>query len=62
MFYFFRKRQNELEGEIFEILSTFTDFLAFKEKFLDYKAMKEGKVMDLSKEFVICKYTNETAF
>ncbi|KAB0797290.1 hypothetical protein PPYR_08284 [Photinus pyralis] len=57
-----KKRENELDGEIFEILSTFTNFLAFKEKFLDYKAMKEGKVMDLSKHFIISKYEAETAF
>ncbi|XP_015440432.1 PREDICTED: ADP-ribosylation factor-like protein 2-binding protein [Dufourea novaeangliae] len=41
-------RQNELEGEVFEVLSTFTDFVAFKEMFLDYRAVKEGKVQDLS--------------
>ncbi|CAL7944030.1 unnamed protein product [Xylocopa violacea] len=41
-------RQNELEGEVFEVLSTFTDFMAFKEMFLDYRAVKEGKVHDLS--------------
>ncbi|KAK4879894.1 hypothetical protein RN001_008040 [Aquatica leii] len=57
-----KKRRNELDGEIFEILTTFTDFLAFKEKFMDYKAMKEGKVMDLSQHFIISKYTVETAF
>ncbi|XP_012524499.1 ADP-ribosylation factor-like protein 2-binding protein [Monomorium pharaonis] len=42
------KKQKELEGEVFEVLSTITDFLAFKEMFLDYRAMKEGKVADLS--------------
>ncbi|CAK9828482.1 ADP-ribosylation factor-like protein 2-binding protein [Anthophora retusa] len=41
-------KQNELEGEVFEVLSTFTDFMAFKEMFLDYRAVKEGKVQDLS--------------
>ncbi|KAK1120001.1 hypothetical protein K0M31_012732 [Melipona bicolor] len=41
-------KQNELEGEVFEVLSTFTDFMSFKEMFLDYRAMKEGKVQDLS--------------
>jgi len=30
-------RQNELEGEIFEFLLTFTDFLAFKEWMLDHR-------------------------
>lgn len=42
------EKQTELEGEVFEVLSTITDFLAFKEMFLDYRAMKEGKVADLS--------------
>ncbi|XP_043470320.1 ADP-ribosylation factor-like protein 2-binding protein [Leptopilina heterotoma] len=41
-------KKSELEGEIFEILLSFTDFLAFKEMILDYRAMKEGKVQDLS--------------
>lgn len=41
-------RRNDLEGEVFEVLSTFTDFFAFKEMFLDYRAVKEGKVQDLS--------------
>ncbi|XP_011310885.1 ADP-ribosylation factor-like protein 2-binding protein [Fopius arisanus] len=41
-------RSPELDGEVFEILETFTDFLAFKEMILDYRAMKEGKVQDLS--------------
>ncbi|KYQ54562.1 ADP-ribosylation factor-like protein 2-binding protein [Trachymyrmex zeteki] len=43
-----KQKQMELEGEVFEVLSTITDFLAFKEMFLDYRAVKEGKVADLS--------------
>ncbi|BFZ12620.1 hypothetical protein BsWGS_15659 [Bradybaena similaris] len=39
-------RRNELEGEIFEILLTFSDFLAFKEMLLDYRAEKEGNTVD----------------
>jgi len=42
------ERGAELDGEVFEVLSTFTDFLAFKEMFLDYRAVKEGRVQDLS--------------
>lgn len=41
-------RQGELEGEVFEVLSTITDFVAFKEMVLDYRAIKEGKIEDLS--------------
>ncbi|XP_044582726.1 ADP-ribosylation factor-like protein 2-binding protein isoform X2 [Cotesia glomerata] len=39
---------SKLEGEVFDILYALTDFLAFKEMILDYKAVKEGKVQDLS--------------
>jgi ADP-ribosylation factor 2-binding protein len=35
----FRTRRNELDGEVFEMLFTFSDFTAFKEMFLDYKAV-----------------------
>lgn len=38
----FRKRQNELDGEIFEIIATFSDFIAFKNMFLDYKNVSFG--------------------
>lgn len=41
-------RKDDLEGEIFEMLVTFSDFLAFKEMMLDYKAEKEGRTIDLS--------------
>ncbi|XP_034946893.1 ADP-ribosylation factor-like protein 2-binding protein [Chelonus insularis] len=43
----------DLDGEVFEILSTFNDFLAFKEMILDYRAMKEGKIEDLSTGILI---------
>ncbi|GLH04637.1 ADP-ribosylation factor-like protein 2-binding protein [Gryllus bimaculatus] len=49
----FRERKDELDGEVFEILDTFSDFMAFKEMFLDYKAIKEGTVEDLSKDIVV---------
>ncbi|XP_018576501.1 ADP-ribosylation factor-like protein 2-binding protein [Anoplophora glabripennis] len=49
-------KQNELDGEVFEILSTFSDFRAFKNMFLDYKAMKEGRVVDFSQDISISKY------
>lgn len=41
-------RPNEVEGEIFEILQTFEDFMEFKELMLSYKRSKEGKSIDLS--------------
>ncbi|XP_013380767.1 ADP-ribosylation factor-like protein 2-binding protein isoform X2 [Lingula anatina] len=47
------KRKEELEGEIFEMLLTFSDFMAFKEMFLDYRASQEGTTIDLSEGLVI---------
>jgi len=41
-------RKSELDGEVFDMLLTFSDFLAFKEMFLDFRAAKEGRVVDLS--------------
>ncbi|XP_067007704.1 ADP-ribosylation factor-like protein 2-binding protein isoform X2 [Anabrus simplex] len=49
------QRREDLDGEVFEMLYTFSDFLAFKEMFLDYKAIKEGTVQDLSD---LCSVTN----
>jgi len=48
-----QKRRSELDGEVFEVLSSFTDFLAFKELLLDYRAVQEGKMVDLSSGIVI---------
>ncbi|XP_015920861.1 ADP-ribosylation factor-like protein 2-binding protein [Parasteatoda tepidariorum] len=42
------KRHSELEGDVFDILVSFTDFISFKEMFLDYKAAKTGCTPDLS--------------
>ncbi|KAK7505659.1 hypothetical protein BaRGS_00002930 [Batillaria attramentaria] len=42
------QRKDELDGEIFDLLLTFSDFLAFKEMVLDYRADKEGRTVDLS--------------
>lgn len=33
----YRKHKNELDGEVFEMLYTLTDFMLFKEMMLDYK-------------------------
>lgn len=45
---YLNEKQAELDGEVYEVLAAITDFLAFKEMVLDYRAMKEGKVQDLS--------------
>lgn len=42
------RQRKELEGEIFEMLLTFSDFEAFKEMMVDYRNEKEGRGVDLS--------------
>ncbi|ELU02656.1 hypothetical protein CAPTEDRAFT_174401 [Capitella teleta] len=54
-------RKSELEGEVFEMLITFSDFLAFKEMFLDYRAEKEGRTVDLSSQLTITSMSSATA-
>jgi ADP-ribosylation factor 2-binding protein len=41
-------RQDELEGEIFELLLTFTDFLAFKEWMLDHRRSSSLPLLDIN--------------
>ncbi|XP_007468345.1 PREDICTED: ADP-ribosylation factor-like protein 2-binding protein [Lipotes vexillifer] len=56
--------KDEMAGDIFDMLLTFTDFLAFKEMFLDYRAEKEGRGLDLSSGLVVtslCKSSSMTA-
>ena len=36
------ERKLELEGEVFDMLFTLTDFLAFKEMFVSYKISKSN--------------------
>ncbi|KAF6287537.1 ADP ribosylation factor like GTPase 2 binding protein [Rhinolophus ferrumequinum] len=45
--------KDEMAGDIFDMLLTFTDFLAFKEMFLEYRAEKEGRGLDLSSGLVV---------
>ena len=45
--------KNEITDEIFDMFVTFTDFLAFKEMFLDYRADKEGKNIELLDSVVV---------
>ncbi|KAM9623967.1 ADP-ribosylation factor-like protein 2-binding protein isoform 2-T5 [Morphnus guianensis] len=48
-----QQHKDEIAGDIFDMLLTFTDFLAFKEMFLDYRAEKEGRSLDLSSGLVV---------
>ncbi|XP_054284888.1 ADP-ribosylation factor-like protein 2-binding protein [Macrosteles quadrilineatus] len=52
------ERKNELEGEVFEMLLTFSDFLSFKEMVLDYRAVKEGVAVDFSQDLQITSLLN----
>ncbi|CAB1313879.1 unnamed protein product [Coregonus sp. 'balchen'] len=44
---------DEVSGDIFDMLLTFTDFMAFKEMFIDYRAEREGRGLDLSDGLVV---------
>lgn len=46
-------RRAEVCEEIVDMLHSFSDFLAFKQMFLDYKAEKEGVSVDLSGQLLI---------
>ncbi|XP_005446902.3 ADP-ribosylation factor-like protein 2-binding protein isoform X3 [Falco biarmicus] len=48
-----QQHKDEMASELFDMLLTFTDFPAFKEMFLDYKAEKEGQSLDLSSGLVV---------
>ncbi|XP_076803313.1 ADP-ribosylation factor-like protein 2-binding protein [Clavelina lepadiformis] len=45
--------KDEITDEIFDMFITFTDFIAFKEMFLDYRAEKEGRNVDLMQGLVV---------
>merc|ERR1719266_2094511 len=42
------EKRNELDGDVFEMLYTLSDFMAFKELFVDYSTMKRSPDCDLS--------------
>nr|XP_020460127.1 ADP-ribosylation factor-like protein 2-binding protein [Monopterus albus] len=45
--------KEEVSTDIFDMLLTFTDFMAFKEMFLEYRAEKEGRGLDLGQGLVV---------
>ncbi|XP_070828607.1 ADP-ribosylation factor-like protein 2-binding protein [Chaetodon trifascialis] len=47
------QHKEEVPGDIFDMLLTFTDFMAFKEMFLEYRAEKEGRGLDLTQGLVV---------
>uniref|UniRef100_A0A3B4AUV1 ADP-ribosylation factor-like protein 2-binding protein n=2 Tax=Periophthalmus magnuspinnatus TaxID=409849 RepID=A0A3B4AUV1_9GOBI len=54
------ERKEEVTPDILDMLLTFTDFMAFKEMFLEYKAEKEGRGVDLSQGLVITSLGSST--
>uniref|UniRef100_A0A8D2EL99 ADP-ribosylation factor-like protein 2-binding protein n=1 Tax=Theropithecus gelada TaxID=9565 RepID=A0A8D2EL99_THEGE len=57
--------KDEVADDIFDTLVTFTNLLAFKEMFLEYRAEKEGRGLDLSGDLVVtslCKNTFHTSY
>ncbi|XP_021452911.2 ADP-ribosylation factor-like protein 2-binding protein isoform X2 [Oncorhynchus mykiss] len=48
-----KQHKDEVSGDIFDMLLTFTDFMTFKEMFIDYRAEKEGRGLDLSDGLVV---------
>lgn len=48
-----KPHKDETAVDIFDRLLIFTDFLAFKEMFLDYRAEKEGQGLDLRSGLVV---------
>ncbi|XP_046861869.1 ADP-ribosylation factor-like protein 2-binding protein [Xenia sp. Carnegie-2017] len=53
-----QQRKDQIGGDIFDMLLSFTGFLTFKQMFLDYKVDKEGKSVDLG-GLVITSLSNE---
>lgn len=47
------QNKEEVPADIFDMLLSFTDFIAFKEMFLEYRAEKEGRGLDLSQGLVV---------
>ena len=54
-----QSRKDQIGGDIFDILLSFSDFLMFKQMFLDYKADKEGRNVDLG-GLIITPLSNES--
>ncbi|XP_067853546.1 ADP-ribosylation factor-like protein 2-binding protein isoform X1 [Heptranchias perlo] len=56
-----QQHKDEISGDIFDMLLTFTDFLAFKEMFLDYRAEKEGRGLDFSGDLVVTSLSKSSS-
>lgn len=56
-----KQHKDEVSGDIFDMLLTFTDFMAFKEMFVDYRAEREGRGLDLSTGLVVKSLSTATS-
>ncbi|KAL0968176.1 hypothetical protein UPYG_G00263370 [Umbra pygmaea] len=56
-----KQHKDEVSGDIFDMLLTFTDFMAFKEMFIDYRAEREGRGLDLSHGLVVRSLTSTSS-
>ncbi|XP_053533947.1 ADP-ribosylation factor-like protein 2-binding protein isoform X2 [Ictalurus punctatus] len=56
-----KQHKEEVSGDIFDMLLTFTDFMAFKQMFLDYRAEREGRGLDLSTGLVVKSLRSSTS-
>ncbi|KAI4503031.1 hypothetical protein M0802_002075 [Mischocyttarus mexicanus] len=54
-----RGKKANSDGEVFDMLSAVTDFQSFKEMILDYRAVKEGTVPDLSSGISVTSVKNQ---
>lgn len=52
------QHKEEVPADIFDMLLSFTDFMVFKEMFLEYRAEKEGRGLDLSQGLVVTSLTS----
>uniref|UniRef100_A0A673Y495 ADP-ribosylation factor-like protein 2-binding protein n=1 Tax=Salmo trutta TaxID=8032 RepID=A0A673Y495_SALTR len=56
-----KQHKDEVSGDIFDMLLTFTDFMAFKEMLIDYRAEREGRGLDLSDVLVVRSLSSATS-
>lgn len=51
--------KGQLDGEIFELLYSLSDFVTFKEMILDYKSYKSGNIADVGASIVIQRLSSD---
>ncbi|XP_055790276.1 ADP-ribosylation factor-like protein 2-binding protein isoform X3 [Salvelinus fontinalis] len=56
-----KQHKDEVSGDIFDMLLSFTDFMAFKEMLIDYRAEREGRGLDLSDGLVVRSLSSATS-